>query len=115
MLFAQPDFGRYTVFGHHFAAEDGTVYRLDRQPTMSSHPSTPMTEADLAVHLGRQTDLPIGGIPLVAYDDDLAAAAARAPNRTVVLDALTDAHLVAVGAAIWRHCPLRSSRSARAG
>ena len=56
VLFAQPDFGRYTVFGHHFAAEDGIVYRLDRQPTMSTHPSTPMTESDLAVHLARQTD-----------------------------------------------------------
>jgi uncharacterized protein YgbK (DUF1537 family) len=25
MLFAQPDFGRYTLFGHHFAAERGVV------------------------------------------------------------------------------------------
>src|SRR5699024_3009416 len=42
LLFAQPDFGRYTAFGHHFAREAETVYRLDRQPTMSSHPVTPI-------------------------------------------------------------------------
>ncbi|WP_194396648.1 four-carbon acid sugar kinase family protein [Microbacterium atlanticum] len=101
MLFAQPDFGRYTLFGQHFAAERGTVYRLDRQPTMSQHPSTPMTEADLAVHIGRQTDLPVGAIPLVAYDE-LEALLRRAPEAAVVLDALTDEHLVAIGSAVTR-------------
>jgi len=99
MLFAQPDFGRYTLFGQHFAAERGTVYRLDRQPTMSHHPSTPMTEADLAIHIGRQTDLPVGSIPLVAYDD-LEALLRGAPEAALVLDALTDEHLVAIGTAV---------------
>jgi len=99
MLFAQPDFGRYTLFGQHFAAERGTVYRLDRQPTMSHHPSTPMTEADLAVHIGHQTDLPIGAVPLVAFDD-LAALLRSAPEAGLVLDALTDEHLVTIGAAL---------------
>lgn len=99
MLFAQPDFGRYTLFGNHFAAERGTVYRLDRQPTMSHHPSTPMTEADLAIHIGRQTHLPIGSVPLTAYDD-LEEVLRGAPEAALVLDALTDEHLVAVGSAI---------------
>ena len=99
MLFAQPDFGRYTLFGQHFAAERGTVYRLDRQPTMSHHPSTPMTEADLAVHIGRQTDLPVGSIPLVAFDD-LEALLRGASESALVLDALTDEHLVTVGEAV---------------
>jgi uncharacterized protein YgbK (DUF1537 family) len=99
MLFAQPDFGRYTLFGQHFAAERGTVYRLDRQPTMSQHPSTPMTEADLAIHIGRQTKLPIGSVPLLAFDD-LAAPLRDAPEAALVLDALTDEHLVAVGEAL---------------
>ena len=99
MLFAQPDFGRYTVFGQHFAAERGTVYRLDRQPTMSQHPSTPMTEADLAVHVGRQTELPIGAVPLVEFDD-LAGRLHDAPEAALVLDALTDEHLVVVGEAL---------------
>ncbi|MGC5224716.1 four-carbon acid sugar kinase family protein [Micromonospora sp. DT81.3] len=101
VLFAQPDFGRYTVFGHHFAAEDGMIYRLDRQPTMSTHPSTPMTDSDLRVHLSRQTSLEVGGIPLVAYDENLDERLADG-DALVVLDALTDEHLIAVGAAIWR-------------
>jgi len=67
ILFAQPDFGRYTAFGHHFAAERGTVYRLDRQPTMSQHPSTPMHESDLAEHLRLQTSLPLSSIPFTQY------------------------------------------------
>lgn len=99
MLFAQPDFGRYTVFGQHFAAERGTVYRLDRQPTMSQHPSTPMTEADLAVHIGRQTDAGIGAISLLQYHD-LAACLRAASEAGIVLDALTDEHLIAVGRAL---------------
>lgn len=99
MLFAQPDFGRYTLFGQHFAAERGTVYRLDRQPTMSQHPSTPMAEADLAIHIGQQTELPIGSVPLLAFDD-LAARLRDAPEAALVLDALTDEHLVAVGEAL---------------
>lgn len=99
MLFAQPDFGRYTILGHHFAAERGVVYRLDRQPTMSRHPSTPMTEAELAVHLSRQTALPIGAIPLVDYGS-LESRLRGATEAAVVLDAVTDDDLVTVGAAL---------------
>ncbi|WP_350350105.1 four-carbon acid sugar kinase family protein [Microbacterium sp. A8/3-1] len=99
MLFAQPDFGRFTLFGTHFASEDGVVHRLDRQPTMSSHPSTPMTEADLAIHIGRQTALPIGAVSLTVYAD-LAERLRHADAAGVVLDAVTDADLVTVGAAL---------------
>ncbi|WP_258039044.1 four-carbon acid sugar kinase family protein [Microbacterium sp. Ru50] len=102
MLFAQPDFGRYTAFGHHFAAERGIVYRLDRQPTMSAHPATPMSESDLALHLGRQTDLPIASLAFPSYTSsrDLAAAIAGSRAAALVLDALDSAHLEVVGAAI---------------
>ncbi|WP_460798878.1 four-carbon acid sugar kinase family protein [Microbacterium sp. GXF0217] len=99
MLFAQPDFGRYTVFGQHFAAERGTVHRLDRQPTMSHHPTTPMTEADLAVHIGRQTDAVIESVPLPEYGD-LPARLRAATAAGVVLDALTDLDLEKVGRAL---------------
>lgn len=99
MLFAQPDFGRFTLFGTHFASEDGVVHRLDRQPTMSSHPSTPMTEADLAIHIGRQTALPIGAVSLTVYTD-LAERLRHTDAAGVVLDAVTDADLVTVGAAL---------------
>ena len=94
--FAQPDFGRYTAFGHHFAREGDTVYRLDRQPTMRAHPVTPSTESDLRVHVGTQTALPVGGIDWTDYaDPDLVrlAVASNGDAAVLVADALTDAHL----------------------
>ncbi|GAA1957277.1 four-carbon acid sugar kinase family protein [Microbacterium deminutum] len=102
MLFAQPDFGRYTVFGHHFASEGGAVYRLDRQPTMSTHPSTPMTESDLALHLSRQTRLPIGAFHVTGYNSAAAIAARLGgdDDAAVVLDAVDDGHLRMVGDAL---------------
>ncbi|GAB3601556.1 four-carbon acid sugar kinase family protein [Microbacterium tumbae] len=99
MLFAQPDFGRYTVFGTHFAAEDGTVHRLDRQPTMSAHPSTPMGEADLVRHFAAQTALPIGGIARIEYAH-LAARLAASADAAVVLDAVDNADAETVGRAV---------------
>ncbi|MFC0680185.1 four-carbon acid sugar kinase family protein [Lysobacter korlensis] len=102
VLFAQPDFGRYTAFGHHFAAEGGTVYRLDRQPTMSNHPVTPMRESELARHLALQTDLPIGSLHHLDYvnAEALAALLAERTDAAVVLDALHDEHVALVGAAV---------------
>jgi uncharacterized protein YgbK (DUF1537 family) len=100
VLAAQPDLWRYTVFGHHFAAEAGTVYRLDRQPTMANHPATPMDESDLRIHLAKQTNLRIGSIDLTKYADLVAHFAEVADVDALVLDALTDGHLRAVGHAI---------------
>jgi len=58
ILPAAPKLGRYTVFGNHFAAVgDREVFRLDRHPSMASHPVTPMGEADLRQHLAHQTRL----------------------------------------------------------
>ena len=54
VLPAQPHFGRYTVFANHFAGYGEHVERLDRHPTMSEHPSTPMHEADLRRVLAAQ-------------------------------------------------------------
>lgn len=102
MVFAQPDFGRFTLFGHHFAAEDGVVYRLDRQPTMSTHPSTPMRESDLAVHFSRQTDLAVGSIPFTAYEsaDAVARALRETTTAALVMDARDDDDLMTIGTAM---------------
>ncbi|WP_339758715.1 four-carbon acid sugar kinase family protein [uncultured Hoeflea sp.] len=55
VLGGQPSLARYCTFGNLFArAADGQVYRIDRHPVMRRHPVTPMTEADLAVHLAAQ-------------------------------------------------------------
>lgn len=100
VLFAQPDFGRYTVFGHHFAAEQGEVYRIDRQPTMASHPITPIRESDMRRHLAMQTALSVGSVPWTAYGTQ-EAPVAGGPNfgdsDILVMDALTDEHLRQVG------------------
>jgi 3-oxoisoapionate kinase len=50
-----PQLKRYTAFGHLFAAVNGVNYRIDRSPTMSKHPVTPMLESDLRKHLADQT------------------------------------------------------------
>jgi uncharacterized protein YgbK (DUF1537 family) len=51
LITAAPAIHRYQAFGNLFATVAGTGYRLDRHPTMSRHPVTPMHEADLGRHL----------------------------------------------------------------
>ena len=59
LLVAAPALGRFTVFGNHFArygiGSDGEIHRMDRHPSISRHPITPMNEADLRLHLSKQT------------------------------------------------------------
>lgn len=59
LLVGAPDLGRYCVFGNLFArmgiGTAGSIYRLDRHPSMSKHPVTPSDESDLLIHLGKQT------------------------------------------------------------
>jgi 3-oxoisoapionate kinase len=57
-----PSLGRHTVFGNLFARSgaESEPYRLDRHPSMTKHPTTPMSEADLTAHLAKQTSKPIG-------------------------------------------------------
>lgn len=104
---ATPALGRYCFFGHLFARSgtDGQVYRIDRHPIMSVHPVTPMDESDLIKHLGRQTTLTIGSLPLTAFDapaDVLAArVTAMAPVcQAVVFDGWDDGHLAKAGACV---------------
>ncbi len=67
LVVGAPQLKRYTFAGNLFAAYQGEVYRIDRHPVMAKHPVTPMREADLRIHLGLQTALPVqlagGGWP----------------------------------------------------
>lgn len=72
IIVAAPRIGRYQAFGNLFASAGGLAVRLDRHPTMSRHPVTPMDEADVRLHLGRQTELPIGLIEVTRFVDDTA-------------------------------------------
>jgi uncharacterized protein YgbK (DUF1537 family) len=56
LVVGAPQLKRYTAFGNLFADYQGRNYRIDRHPVMARHPVTPMTEADLRIHLSKQTD-----------------------------------------------------------
>ena len=79
LVVGAPQLKRYTAFGHLFAGYQGQTYRIDRHPVMSRHPVTPMDEADLTLHLARQTTLPVDLVPAnalnaAAVDQVIAAA-----------------------------------------
>jgi len=103
-----PYLGRYTVFGNHFAAAEGAVHRLDRHPTMSRHPVTPMAEADLRRHLARQTELRIGLFDVLEQSGSADVVRARLESMLsrekpdlVLFDVLDDERLGTVGRFIW--------------
>jgi 3-oxoisoapionate kinase len=76
LVVGTPQLKRYTAFGHLFAGYRGETFRIDRHPVMSRHPVTPMMEADLRLHLQRQTARRVGLV-------DLAALASEAPDAKV--------------------------------
>ncbi|TJW14007.1 MAG: four-carbon acid sugar kinase family protein [Mesorhizobium sp.] len=64
LVVGAPQLKRFTAFGHLFAAYREKYFRIDRHPVMSRHPTTPMDESDLLIHLSRQTNLTSGLIDL---------------------------------------------------
>ncbi|QEL24038.1 four-carbon acid sugar kinase family protein [Bosea sp. F3-2] len=102
ILGGQPNLGRYCLFGHLFAAGgDGTIHRIDRHPTMSRHPVTPMAEADLRRHLAAQGLADVELVDYRAYAGG-GAATALAPVRTgatqaILFDVAEEADLKAIG------------------
>ena len=105
---AMPEFGRYTAFGQHFADFGDAVFRLDRHPSMSRHPTTPMIDADLGLILEDQGAPPCGLVDIRALAGDaatLAHAIARERARVtgpIVFDGLSDNDCRIVAEAIWR-------------
>jgi uncharacterized protein YgbK (DUF1537 family) len=101
-----PQMRRYTVFGNHFAAMGGIVHRLDRHPVMSRHPVTPMDDADLARHLGKQTAKRIvlaDYVTLGADDADAAVAQLMDGQDEVLLFDVPDRTIQKiVGRQLWR-------------
>jgi len=98
---AFPRAGRHIFFGHLFV--NGIL--LSDSP-MKDHPLTPMRDANLCRVLQRQTSLSVGLVPFA--DVDAGAEAIRlglarelkAGHRIQIVDAVTDGHLRAIGAAV---------------
>ncbi|TCK30901.1 uncharacterized protein YgbK (DUF1537 family) [Ancylobacter aquaticus] len=107
LVVGAPAIARYQAFGTLFAAIDGTGYRLDRHPVMARHPVTPMDEADLRLHLARQTDMPVGLVDFVAMKTGRAeeqfAAERAAGARILSLDVVDDETLAEAGRLVWEH------------
>jgi uncharacterized protein YgbK (DUF1537 family) len=105
MVVGAPRLKRYQAFGNLFAAVEGEGFRLDRHPTMSRHPVTPMDEADLRVHLRRQTTRQIGLIDFVQSRSPDANARVRGLMRdeppVVMIDVLDEETLAAAGRLVW--------------
>jgi uncharacterized protein YgbK (DUF1537 family) len=108
VLAGAPPLRRYTVFGNHFAAAGDEVFRLDRHPTMSRHPVTPMHEADLRLHLARQTQARIGLMSLPELAGDEAGVDARHAQKVagrpdlLLYDCADDSTMRTVGRLIWQ-------------
>ncbi|MFC6824950.1 four-carbon acid sugar kinase family protein [Halopelagius fulvigenes] len=101
---AAPALGRYVVFGNMFAADEDGVYRLDRHPTMSEHPVTPMDESDLRRHLAEQTDRSMGLVDVLGLEADPEASLAdvREDDPDIVFfDTLDEEHQATVGRLVW--------------
>ncbi len=104
-----PRLGRYCAFGNLFArfgiGTKGAFYRLDRHPSISKHPITPMNEADLVLHLGRQTRQRIGlmdymtlGLPLNDALWKLVQLTINEGKKIVLLDLMEQRNLPQIGA-----------------
>jgi len=121
LLVATPPLGRFCVFGQLFArygnGSIGTIHRLDRHPAISHHPVTPMTEADVRLHLSHQTKKRVGLLNVLdlerpAGETTAAVGALISSGHDVLLiDGLNANHLLRAGEQIDRladHAPLFS-------
>jgi uncharacterized protein YgbK (DUF1537 family) len=104
----QPNLGRYCLFGNLFAAagSGGTVHRIDRHPTMSVHPVTPMAEADLRRHLAAQGMERIELVDYRSYEasdlDDVLTKHLAAPPDAVLFDVARIEDLAVIGRLLRR-------------
>jgi len=97
---AFPTAGRTVYQGHLFVHD-----RLLNESGLENHPLNPMTDPDIRRWLARQAKMPVGlvswpsvrkGAEQIAAELDLAA---RRGERLVIVDALTEEDLVAIGRA----------------
>ena len=107
----QPSLGRYCAFSELYATASagGEVHRIDRHPTMSRHPVTPMIEADLRRHLARQGLARMGAIDIRLLDNTSDAALDAALHErlqespdALLFDTTRHEHLARIGRLLWQ-------------
>jgi len=109
ILAAAPRFGRFTLFGNHFVALGEEIFRLDRHPSISVHPVTPMQESDLRRHLAKQTQLNCSLIPILALIKGRKEVRKQVEDRLgknsslILFDTLSKAQLNSVCSVIWNY------------
>lgn len=107
MLIGAPALNRFCIFGNLFARVGDTTYRLDRHPTMSRHPVTPMHESDLRLHLSRQTSRKVYLMDLFALEAEARQQKFEAlqveKGAFVLYDTYHDQHLKNIGQLIWHN------------
>jgi uncharacterized protein YgbK (DUF1537 family) len=107
ILVAAPNLGRYSAFGNLYArmgiGSAGSIYRLDRHPSMMTHPITPSAESDLRHHLTKQIDEPMGLVDLLDVNkssnelsDKLNSEIARG-HKIIFIDAMYENQMVRIG------------------
>lgn len=104
-----PRMGRYVIFGHLFARFADRIYRIDRHPTMASHPITPMNESDLCIHLSRQTGKKIELMDILSLQGEDAVRRfvqlLEGNPEVVLFDTLDETSLLQVGRLLWSYRP----------
>ncbi len=101
---AFPANGRSVFQGHLFVGS-----RLLNESGMENHPLTPMRDPDLVRVLGRQTDGAVGLVPYAVVEAGAAAIRREMTRlkeggrRYAIVDAVSDAHLAAIGEAAEGH------------
>lgn len=107
MVVGAPRLQRYQVFGHLFAAAQGEVWRIDRHPTMSRHPVTPMHESDLRMHLSKQTPRRIGLVNLAhmtqGQGEEVLQSLQGDDQPVIMLDVADSVSQREAGRLVWQH------------
>jgi uncharacterized protein YgbK (DUF1537 family) len=106
MVVGAPQLRRWQAFGNLFAGVGDVRYRIDRHPTMSRHPVTPMREGDLSLHLAEQTRKRIAVIDLADLEAGGDAALARvrdAGAEIVMIDVADERSQIEAGRLIWEN------------
>lgn len=104
LMVGMPRLNRFVVFGNLFARVNGVTYRLDRHPTMSKHPITPMDESDLLRHLKKQSQRKSALINVLELDGNEQSLSnsfneliQEADGKIILFDTLNESHFNKIG------------------